>query len=79
MGNKLSVPTPLQSASSSLRDQTLRVSIVVEMRAMENEDPKAGEGGAGRAASGVDRGKVTLTELRSDPGWRLNCGQSSIL
>lgn len=41
--------------------------------------PKAGEGGAGRAASGVDRGKVTLTELRPDPGWRLNCGQSSIL
>ena len=29
---------------------------------------KAGEGGAGRAASGVDRGKVTLTELRADPG-----------
>lgn len=41
--------------------------------------PKVGEGGAGRAADGVDRGKVRPTELRSDPGWSLNCGQSSIL
>lgn len=40
---------------------------------------KAGEGGADRAADGVDRGKVMPTELRSDLGWRRNCGQSSIL
>lgn len=40
---------------------------------------KASEGGAGGAADGVDTGKVMPTELRSDPEWRLNCGQSNIL